>query len=260
MSEFPAIQALLGNTLVLVAHPDDETVGCGALLQRMREPHVAYGTDGAPAAQFFWEKYGSRERYREVRREEAKHALAHIGLHEVLFFRSGDQELYTHLPEALGWVIQMVQQLRPEALLAHAYEGGHPDHDCCAFLAAAAGKVCGIQVWEMPLYWRTESEIVRQQPLSRPGASEAFRVVPSKTELLQKRRMAASHRSQRHVLEEFDLHVEAVRPQPAYDFSQPPHAGRVNYEIWGWDIRASDLCAAFTAVQNNLSSYAGTSS
>ena len=41
------IQILLGRTMVLVAHPDDECVLCGGILQKMRDPVVVYATDGA---------------------------------------------------------------------------------------------------------------------------------------------------------------------------------------------------------------------
>ena len=51
------IAELLGRTLVLVAHPDDETAGCGALLQRMDEPIIVFATDGAPRDKYFWGKY-----------------------------------------------------------------------------------------------------------------------------------------------------------------------------------------------------------
>ena len=63
---------LLGRTLVIVGHPDDEAVGCGGLLQRMREPIVLFCTDGAPRDPFFWERYGSREAYARERREEVR--------------------------------------------------------------------------------------------------------------------------------------------------------------------------------------------
>ena len=66
-----AIAPLLGRTLVLVAHSDDEAVACGALLQRIAAPLVVFATDGAPRADFFWRQYGSRTAYAAVRREEA---------------------------------------------------------------------------------------------------------------------------------------------------------------------------------------------
>src|SRR4051812_43592222 len=74
------IDPLLGRTLVLVAHPDDEAVGCGNLLQRMQDPIVVYATDGAPRSKYFWSKYGSRERYAAHRLREAEEALESIGL------------------------------------------------------------------------------------------------------------------------------------------------------------------------------------
>ena len=40
---------------------------------------------------------------------------------------------------------------------------------------------------------------------------------------------------------------ERVRPQHAYDYSQPPHVGPLNYEAWQWGITGADVCAAFTA-------------
>ena len=55
-----------GRTLVLVAHPDDECIAFGALLQRIREPLVVFATNGSPADPYFWQKYGSREAYAEI--------------------------------------------------------------------------------------------------------------------------------------------------------------------------------------------------
>ena len=71
---------LLGKTLVLVAHPDDEAAGCGVLLQRIRQPVVVFATDGAPRDSFFWNKFGSREAYVQIRRDEALQALALLGI------------------------------------------------------------------------------------------------------------------------------------------------------------------------------------
>ena len=62
-----ALAPLLGRTLIIVAHPDDEAVTCAALMQRMREPYVLFCTDGAPLDPYFWKKYGSREAYSLLR-------------------------------------------------------------------------------------------------------------------------------------------------------------------------------------------------
>ena len=72
---------LTGRVLVLVAHADDECVGYGALLQKMREPVLVIATDGAPRDEYFWGRFGSRDAYAAVRREEARRAAQAVGLY-----------------------------------------------------------------------------------------------------------------------------------------------------------------------------------
>jgi LmbE family N-acetylglucosaminyl deacetylase len=261
----------LGRTLVLVAHPDDESVGCGVLLQRIREPIVVFATDGAPRDDSFWREHGSRLRYARVRQEEAYAALAPVGVSEVVFLaeQAGarelfvDQELYEAVPEAAELLTDLVARYRPEALLTLAYEGGHPDHDVCSFLAEVVARGHGLPVWEFPLYHRLLSEKpVFQQFLvdahkedphlpkpGRCGAPVAPETVldPTPEELEIKRQMLAAYPSQHPFLFEFDPAIERFRPQAAYDYSQPLHAGTLNYEAWRWPVTGNKVCAALTA-------------
>jgi LmbE family N-acetylglucosaminyl deacetylase len=104
------LSPVLGRTLALVAHPDDETVGCGALLQRIREPVVVFCTDGAPREESFWGQWGSRLQYVRMRQEEATTALSLAGVTEKTFLpeqageseRFVDQELHRAIPDALA--------------------------------------------------------------------------------------------------------------------------------------------------------------
>src|SRR5205085_9356681 len=73
-----SLAQILGRTMVLVAHPDDESIACGGLLQKMRSPFVVFATDGAPEDDFFWGRYGSRAAYSKLRQEEALSALDHV--------------------------------------------------------------------------------------------------------------------------------------------------------------------------------------
>ncbi|HET9697702.1 MAG TPA: PIG-L family deacetylase [Terriglobales bacterium] len=241
-----SLHPLLGRTLVLVAHPDDEVVGCGILLQRMREPIVVFATDGAPRSDYFWKQHGSRENYARIRRNEAEQALNAIGLHhqhrlceENLI---ADQELFLNLECAYNSLSDLVEMEIPDAILTLAYEGGHPDHDCCAFLASVVGIRYELPVWEAPLYHRAGNDLVRQKFLNGAGLP----VFASAEELARKRQMFAAYASQAQVVANFTPEFEFVRPMHEYDFTCAPHTGVLNYEAWKWPMRGTDLCRAFS--------------
>src|SRR5262249_60071671 len=100
------LASLLEKTLVVVAHPDDEVIGCGVLLQQMQEARVVFATDGAPLDAKFWPKHVSREQYASVRKLEACDALAYANVDEIAYLelpdgsRIPDQELFRNLEAA----------------------------------------------------------------------------------------------------------------------------------------------------------------
>ena len=254
------IAELLGRTLVLVAHPDDETAGCGALLQRIAQPVVAFVTDGAPKDEYFWGKYGSRLNYQRVREEEARAALSSIGVSEIEFLgeeplASGegiaDQELCRHMPETYERLSLLISRQRPNAMLALAYEGGHPDHDCCSILGARLGTEYKLPIWEFPLYHRaTGGNLQYQQFLTSQPLHDEVAVELSPEELAIKQAMLNAYASQHPFLLEFDATVERFRRQINYDYTQRPHAGTLNYEAWGWKVTGEDVCAAYRDFAN----------
>ena len=239
------IRTLLGRTLVLVAHPDDEAVGCGALLQRIRDPLVVFATDGAPRSDFFWQNYGSRKDYALARFVEADAALKSVGVSRFRLLLDPepivDQELYLHLNRAWNALRLVIEQVSPDAILSMAYEGGHPDHDSCCFLACVAAEQFDLPLWEMPIYHRNDGRIERQRFLDDSGGIE---IDVTREELICKMNMFASYDSQSEVLREFP-YIERFRPMKSYDFSRPPHLGTLNYEAWQWPMRGAELCQAF---------------
>jgi LmbE family N-acetylglucosaminyl deacetylase len=244
------LKPLLGRTLVIVAHPDDETISCGGLLQHIHDPCVVFCTDGAPEDPYFWERFGSRQRYIEVREEEAVAALAEVGVKQVEFLARQsitplcDQLLYQSLPSAFAALANVVDRRRPECLLTLAYEGGHPDHDCCSFLAAQMAKQHSVPAWEAPLYHRDENGGgVHQRFVDEEG--EVLEHVVSGEELQAKLRMLGCYKSQFETLPPFNTELERFRPQAAYDYTRRPHPGKLNYELWQWRMTPEEVCSAF---------------
>ena len=157
------IDELLERTLVLVAHPDDECIAFGALLQRVQHPLVVFATKGSPEDPYFWEKYGSRDAYAALRRQETVESMRAAGVQDVLFLPElphgenfVDQELFRNLHAAFNVLSDVAQRRMNTAILTLAYEGGHPDHDSCSLLAVAHrfAKRFAIPCWEAPLYHR----------------------------------------------------------------------------------------------------------
>ncbi len=151
----------------------------------------------------------------------------------------------------VGTVEKLVRLLgvsRPDLILMHAYEGGHPDHDAAAFVArAACALLPGIPLWEMTGYHAAAASEAPNVTGSVGGVAietgrfltPAASVVPPDIAIALdaqasqlKRRMLDCFASQRRVLAMIvpDLSAERFHPAPDYDFRVPPHAGLLLYE------------------------------
>ncbi|HEX5432797.1 MAG TPA: PIG-L family deacetylase [Candidatus Angelobacter sp.] len=247
MSDF---DALLGTTVILVAHPDDEVIGCGAIMQRMHRPVVVFATDGAPRDDYFWKHHGSREAYAEIRRQEARAAVAIAGA-EPFFLADrvsggiADQELFRRLPQAAEEVEKVLAEIRPDALLTLSYEGGHPDHDSACFIAAVVGRRRGLPVWESPLYHRDPHGHGVVQKFHQQDGEELQLKVEGEP-MRRKVEMFHTYKSQKLVLDGFHPEIETFRPMANYDFTRPPMPWKLNYEVWQWSMTGGEVAAAFS--------------
>jgi LmbE family N-acetylglucosaminyl deacetylase len=243
------LQPLLKKTLMVVAHPDDEVIAFGAIMQRMRDAVVVFATDGAPRDDYFWKDYGSREAYAQVRRQEAHTALSIVGarpifLADLVPTNLVDQELFRNLPEAFEALGKVMAQERPDAVLTLAYEGGHPDHDSACFLASNCARSIGLPVWEAPLYYRDQNAAGVAQKFVALTGQEIF--TPVEGEALEKKMaMFHSYVSQELVLGGFRPELEQFRPMAEYDFTRRPTPWKLNYELWQWQMSGEEVAGAF---------------
>lgn len=240
------------RVLLLVAHPDDESIGASAALGRLRECRVVYLTDGAPRDPRFRSPHvnGSRDFYARVRAEEAASALTCVGVppQRISFLGGVDQEAVHELPRLLKSFLEVVNEFQPAAIITHPYEGGHPDHDAAALLALLAKRYWEQhhsrvpEILEMTSYHARNGTRVSGEFL--PGVAAAGEELPVLTltltltaeERSRKAQMLACYVSQWHVISDFPLEPERLRVAPAYDFSKPPHDGVLWYETLGWSL------------------------
>jgi LmbE family N-acetylglucosaminyl deacetylase len=229
---------------IVAAHPDDETIGCGVLIQRLDRVAFIHVTDGAPrdgkdaaaAGCAGWADYAALRR-REL---DAALAAAGQGAAERRTLGIADQEASHHLAALARQLAAALAELRPAAVIGHPYEGGHPDHDAACFACHAALRLLGgegavPELIEMTSYHAGRHGIVTGRFLEPPRAPVAT-VAPSAEEEEAKRRMIECFASQRAVLAAFPLAPERFRRAPAYDFTRPPHPGTLYYERQDWGM------------------------
>ena len=234
----------LPRTLLVFAHPDDETVALGARLGRFGSAHFVHVTDGAPRNEqdSRWHGFSSWREYRAVREKELAHLLNEAGIasagHECL--EIADQEASHQLAALTRRVAQLLAEYRPEAIFTHPFEGGHPDHDACAFAVHHAVKLNLRQGEAAPVVIEGAFYNAAAQG---PGAflPEAQPIVHCDYRLTESERQRKQARidcfiSQRETLRGFPLDWERFRMAPAYDFLRPPHRPPLLYDRYPWGM------------------------
>ncbi len=234
-----------GAIAIVAAHPDDETIGAGGCLPRFGEVTLVHLTDGAPRDRRDAAAAGckTREAYRAIRRRELIAAAQLAGIHPDRCIEMGmvDQEASLHLDRLARRLADWLAEVRPEVVLTHPYEGGHPDHDAAAFAVHAARRLLERERWPAPKvvefgsYHAKEGRLEAGVFLPAEGCEETL-VTLSGGEREVKRRMFACFATQQPILRAFPIDAERFRPAPVYDFTRPPHPGPIHYDSLNWGM------------------------
>jgi LmbE family N-acetylglucosaminyl deacetylase len=236
------------RVLILAAHPDDETISASAVLGRVEDRTIIYLTDGAPRDPQFRSPHvsGSREMYALVRAEEAACALALLGVpaSRISFLNAVDQEAIFEAKRLTQEFIDAAQRIRPDVIITHPYEGGHPDHDTAALVARLAvselqRRDASPALMEFTSYHSSDGSRrsgMFLSPSAGVACEEDVRLTLSPEERSRKARMLGCYVSQWHVLSEFPLEPERLRIAPSYDFASPAHPGLLWYECLRWPL------------------------
>ena len=229
--------------LAVMAHPDDEVLWIGAALAD-REVALVHLTSGAPRDPFFAAQAGcaGEEAYAALRERELDAALAVLGLAAAARTTLGarDQEAALSLTDLSRALAAFLVERRPSALIAHAYDGGHPDHDATAFVARAAVLLARRHVDPPALIdaagYHAGRAGLEVGFLRRPENERGATIALSDMQRERKARALACFASQRDVIARLDTSIERLRPGAREDFASAPHPGRLHYEEHGRPI------------------------
>lgn len=227
------------HVAVIVAHPDDEAIGAGAVLRGFPNVTIVHVTDGAPRDDAYAVNKGfsSREAYAAARRNEVVGALGVIGIPAERIRSLGlmDGEASWHLIELCHKVAAVIEELQPDVVLTHPYEGGHSDHDSTAFAVHLATGMLQREGQPAPIIMELTSYH------NYNGKRRLFDFLPfrgskvktirlSREDRRMKREMFDHFTSQKALLKTFPIEVERFRQAPRYLFTVPPHDGELEYE------------------------------
>ena len=247
--------------MVVVAHADDETIALGARMSRLMQACFVHVTDGAPRNERDSRAHGfaTLADYRAARREELKSMFraAGIGPAGYACLEVPDQEASFHLAEISRELMRRMTRWEPKVVFTHPYEGGHPDHDACAFAVHHAVAACERQsrtvpmILESPFYHAGRGEFTSGRFLEAGSSDEVvYQLSPEERE--QKHKLIACFTSQQETLRGFHDATERYRIAPAYDFTKAPHPGKLLYENYPWGMTAGRFVELAKAAEEDL--------
>lgn len=239
------------RVLVIAAHPDDEVIGIGGQLPRLRHASVLHVTDGAPRDGRDAERAGFAriEDYAAARRQEVEKALGLAGIDAAQTACLGipDQQAGRELVRITQAVTATIREMRPIVVVTHAYEGGHPDHDAVAFAVQKARRIlreageAAPAVAEMTGYHGGEDGMEINSFLPHEDVQPVAVPLSASARAL-KQKMIACFATQRPVLQHFPVGgSECLRVAPRYDFTRPPHPGPLFYERHRWGMTGAEF-------------------
>lgn len=148
------------SCIVLAAHPDDETIGCGATIARKRaagtDVAVVVATDGRYSTRSY--RMSERE-LAAIRIDESRRAADVLGVDEsdVVVLPHDDLSLVVSMETLVGELEEVVARHGvPDEILVTSARDGHPDHvalnEAARQLRRVVGEEC--RLLEYPTwYW-----------------------------------------------------------------------------------------------------------
>jgi LmbE family N-acetylglucosaminyl deacetylase len=171
LQHIPSWEPPRAPTVVLAPHPDDETLGAGGLIARLRKQGVSVTvvavTDGENA-------YSDMEGLDAIRVPEQTEALHRLGVQESMIHRLmlPDRSISAHEDELVDLLLPFVT---PEThVIAPWKRDFHPDHEVVGRAAARLAQLMGLSVTYY-LFWtwhRGTPGMLTRLPIARLDLSD----------------------------------------------------------------------------------------
>jgi len=201
-----ANSSVIGNSLMLIPHPDDESLACGGTIALLRENgfsvHIIIVTDGSmshPSSESY-----PPERLRILREEEVKKALDILGVSSdaIRFLRLPDSKMdkldITTFQKNSKLLQEYILEIKPVTIFLPWRNDPHPDHIATWKLSMDAIKSLyrkdnfQIRILEYPVWFWERTDV---SELTH-GEGVSLWKVKIENKLASKERAIAQHASQ----------------------------------------------------------------
>ena len=192
------IDSATGPCLVIAPHPDDETLGCGAVIQRARNAgrlvHVVIVTDGSVSSH---SGILPPQELAALRREEARNACGILGVEagNIVFLPFADGKADLHIDGIASALLQRIKAIAPRQIFSPYGVDKGSDHRAVAAalerLAKSDSLFC--PVYEYPIWFGPKDFL---QHLLQPRHLSRLRRVSTRGCLKRKKMAMAAYRSQ----------------------------------------------------------------
>lgn len=248
--------SMAAPTLIVVAHPGEETLGCCRLLLHQPDTiSVLHVADGVSHDERALQRSGAEDpqEFLRIRQNELHAAMEILGVAQSRLHSVGIPELEAplQLQSAVEAILHLLRAERPQEVHTHPFEGGHPDTDAVCFAVHYAVRILEElgevrpAILEFTGYHARDGLFRSAEFLTAyPSAQIA---ILEEDQLARKEKAMRCFRSQYDLYVRFNLKEERWRRSPGYDFSTRPHEGPLYYEVAGsgftWDNFESFLAS-----------------
>lgn len=150
--------------LVLIAHPDDEVIMCGATIDKLvKNRHSVYVTYFTLNDQAYFKKEIQSMRRRRGMKEAIR-SSQHLG-YNVRFLKFQDMQLEKDKGLLIQTTIQEIRRIKPDIVITHHPEDKHIDHRTLGEIVPEANfqsgcALCGGQLtWKAPVVLQGEIDL-----------------------------------------------------------------------------------------------------
>jgi len=141
--------------LILVAHPDDEVILCGATISKLvKKNHSVFVSFYTQNCQGYFNKE-SQEARKKRAIEETKKSAEYLGF-ELNFLGFHDMEVEKNKGILIKKTVNEIRRLSPDVIITHSLQDKHIDHKTLAEIVPEANFQSGCEVCGGKRKWSAE--------------------------------------------------------------------------------------------------------